>query len=287
VTDANATVNTGGKAYAEAAGMAYDAMAFAGTDSDVLVGGEGDDTLYGDTFNLAYTEVERAGSGNGASSTKVNAPYSGDVLIGDGQGMHEGSSLQDKIEGTASAEVFHKYLDQKSDADLGAYFKEHESTTDGNDKIFAGNGDDILAGMGGNDYLDGGAGADKLYGGSGNDLLKYDENDLVINGGAGIDFLLGSDAPNASLAGDKTVSNVEFALNGEGVTGLTSIKDIIARGITIADDNKSVTLGEDWTFDAESNTFSNGSLTLTYNSETVIHDTESEEAIKFIINNIG
>ncbi len=82
------------------------------------------------------------------------------------------------------------------------------------DRIFGGDGDDILRGdrnqrsaqddkSGGNDYLDGGAGDDRLggkggndilLGGSGDDQLWGDDGDDILRGGIGDDRLVGDNA---------------------------------------------------------------------------------------------
>ena len=54
--------------------------------------------------------------------------------------------------------------------------------TTGGNALFAGGGDDNVAGMAGNDTINGGSGADNLWGGSGNDNLA---------GGTGNDVLVG------------------------------------------------------------------------------------------------
>ncbi|MGC8454483.1 MAG: bluetail domain-containing putative surface protein, partial [Cylindrospermopsis raciborskii] len=61
---------------------------------------------------------------------------------------------------------------------------------DGNDIINGGTGNDYLLGHKGDDIIDGGAGNDSLYGHDGNDI--NDGND-IINGGTGDDYLYGHD----------------------------------------------------------------------------------------------
>src|SRR4029450_12174368 len=59
----------------------------------------------------------------------------------------------------------------------------------GDDRIGAGDGDQILYGGGGNDTLGGGAGNDALYGAEGNDKLDGGAGDDYLEGGAGHDLL--------------------------------------------------------------------------------------------------
>jgi Ca2+-binding RTX toxin-like protein len=62
---------------------------------------------------------------------------------------------------------------------------------DGNDDVFAGNGDDIIFGDAGNDFLVGGDGNDRLFGGIGDDYLSGSSGNDQLTGGSGINTLSG------------------------------------------------------------------------------------------------
>ncbi|SEM41557.1 Ca2+-binding protein, RTX toxin-related [Loktanella fryxellensis] len=57
-------------------------------------------------------------------------------------------------------------------------------TQDGNDSLFGGAGDDIIAGQGGNDIISGGAGKDVVTGGTGNDTISEADDGAVSTGAA-------------------------------------------------------------------------------------------------------
>ena len=57
--------------------------------------------------------------------------------------------------------------------------------TDGDDKLGAGDGSQVVRGMGGNDEISGGGGRDRLYGGPGDDVI--DAQDRGSRGKAGRD----------------------------------------------------------------------------------------------------
>ncbi|WP_295640422.1 calcium-binding protein [uncultured Mailhella sp.] len=234
---------------------------FAGDDTlsgddgnDRLYGGDGKDTLYGG----AGTDVLVGGSGDDT----LDGGDGNDVLIGDGQG-----GFQALIEGTVNAETFQKYLDQQSVADLDGLIKKYDAmdSEGGDDKLFGGAGDDILIGGAGNDYLDGGDGQDVMYAGSGDDVVVYDSSDYLIDGGSGIDALLvdkseftGDDitkllgSHSEKVQGQPLVNGFELVITGDGIDklGLTSLSDF---GITVNhdDDKSSVTLGGQWTKQAD------------------------------------
>jgi pimeloyl-ACP methyl ester carboxylesterase len=61
----------------------------------------------------------------------------------------------------------------------------------GNDVIDGGDGDDKITGAGGNDSLSGGAGSDVIYGGAGRDVIRGNAGDDVLVGGGGRDRING------------------------------------------------------------------------------------------------
>ncbi|MCY1288267.1 hypothetical protein D9M70_372980 [compost metagenome] len=131
--------------------------------NDVLIGGAGDDVIFGDVINTDHLDW----AGNPA-------------------GSHDGAGYQALVDyltaTTGSAGL----------AEIKAYIVAHAEALNvpgdlrgGNDRLEGGAGNDLLFGQGGNDTLIGGEGDDVLFGGMGNDLLS---------GGAGKDtfkWLLG------------------------------------------------------------------------------------------------
>jgi Ca2+-binding RTX toxin-like protein len=96
----------------------------------------------------------------------------------------------------------------------------------GDDWIFGGGGNDQLNGMLGNDYLHGGFGNDNLSGDDGNDILRGGDgndsltgnagNDLVLSG-SGDDFLLGGTDRDFVFAGSGSDRNLDINDNGDDV----------------------------------------------------------------------
>jgi len=90
--------------------------------------------------------------------------------------------------------------------------------SDGGDSLRGGLLDELLQGLDGDDFLDGGPGADTLLAGGGNDRLQYDPLDVAIDGGAGIDtLLLGGSAIVLDLALAPSLMSFEVLdLRGHG-----------------------------------------------------------------------
>lgn len=62
-------------------------------------------------------------------------------------------------------------------------------TGGGNDRVYGGLGNDFISGQDGNDVLYGQSGADRIYGGNGNDVISGGAGDDYQNGGLGIDTI--------------------------------------------------------------------------------------------------
>jgi Ca2+-binding RTX toxin-like protein len=78
------------------------------------------------------------------------------------------------------------------------------------DTINAGNGDDIVRGLGGNDLLSGGRGNDVLYGGDGGDTVSGDTGNDKLIGGAGADNLDGGAGTDTANYADSTAGVTVF-----------------------------------------------------------------------------
>ncbi|MEM3161061.1 MAG: PKD domain-containing protein [Nitrososphaera sp.] len=70
---------------------------------------------------------------------------------------------------------------------------------DGNDKLYALNGDDYVFGGNGNDYLEGHNGNDRLYGGAGDDIIKDISGNDYIDGGDGTDNCIDTSGTNTII----------------------------------------------------------------------------------------
>ncbi|WPP00031.1 retention module-containing protein [Pseudomonas sp. HR96] len=112
--------------------------------NDTLLGGDGNDILFGDT--ITYT--------NTAGTTL------------------EGTAALKAFAGVSTDAALHQYItDHLAETIALSNNSNSHGVAEGNDILKGGAGNDILFGQGGNDTLDGGSGNDILIGGSGNNTL--------------------------------------------------------------------------------------------------------------------
>ena len=150
--------------------------------SALIMGGDGDDKLYGANFDDSIfggngndTVVGTGGNDyvdGGAGIDLVDGGIGDDTAIG-GLG-------NDKINGLAGNDVMY-----------GGSLDPLIVDTAGADLMDGGDGDDILFGQEGNDTLKGQRGNDALFGGLGNDTLDGSYGNDILVGGMGVDRLLG------------------------------------------------------------------------------------------------
>jgi Ca2+-binding RTX toxin-like protein len=135
----------------------------------------------------------------------------------------------------------------------------------GDDFIFAGDGDDEIYGDAGNDELQGGRGSDLIFGGADNDKVFADDGDDELYGGDGEDNLqggAGSDLIYGGLGDDKL-----FGQNGDDVLSGDGGDDQLTGGL--GDDVFVIDTGKNdvWTGDGQDNIF-----VFSTKNETWIHD---------------
>ena len=168
---------------------------YGGYGNDVLFGGQGIDTIY-------------AGSGN-------------DVAMGDEVAWHLYSAMINSLDSAGNTDIATvvsnlqsrfgvyntKMLDDALHSEVAIY--ENPGQYGNRDRIFGGNGIDILYGGSGNDELQGGYGSDIVIGGGGNDHVYGDTDFPAKTGGndylfgmAGDDNLYGSGGDDWLLGGD-------------------------------------------------------------------------------------
>ncbi|MCC0179293.1 hypothetical protein I4641_20220 [Waterburya agarophytonicola K14] len=125
-------------------------------------------------------------------------------------------------------------------------------TTD-SDIIFAGNGDNFLAGNAGDDILEGGNHDDILDGGSGDDILEGGNHDDILDGGSGDDILEGGNH-NDILAGGSGNDSLMGEVGRDSLTGGDGADSFIFTSLNsfdiITDFNSSQ--GDQIIFDSES-----------------------------------
>ena len=236
--------------------------------SDTIYGQEGDDSIYGGSGH----DTLYGGTGD-------------DLLVGDGE------------PGSVADLTVEKIMELGTGDDLDAFILSVEEGlgANGNDQLFGGVGNDVLLGMGDDDYLDGGAGKDAIFGGSGNDIIVYDKADYLVSGGSGIDFMVSTDSEltmKTLLGGigdgnGPIVKGIEVLLKGEDALSLTSL-DQLAKdyGITLdtnAEGKETLILDMDkWTYHEESGVYTSnkGALTLETNLTPVEASDPASEAVQ-------
>jgi len=115
--------------------------------------------------------------------------------------------------------------------------------TGGEDFLSGNNGDDIIYGLDGHDFMSGGNGNDSLYGGVGNDVLSGDNGNDRLDGGSGNDILAGGNGDDV-LTGGAGADIFVFSKGGGSdiVTDFDTAHDqlfldtgIAVKGFTVAD----------------------------------------------------
>ncbi|WP_435640792.1 VWA domain-containing protein [Micavibrio aeruginosavorus] len=125
---------------------------------DVLVGGNGNDILFGDSV---FTDDLALAQG---LTTLKGAGWDVFAKLEAGQGTNAGWTRADTID----------YIRTHGEALAAESVTTTGDTRDGgNDTLNGGAGNDLIFGQEGNDTIDGGAGDDTLYGGSGADTFLY------------------------------------------------------------------------------------------------------------------
>ncbi|MCR4143500.1 Ig-like domain-containing protein, partial [Alcaligenes faecalis] len=143
--------------------------------NDHIIGGDGDDIIFGDTINT-----------------------DGDVLP-----WHEVGGRPDHLPDGSGLKALEVFLQMKNGGtpatgnDIYDYIKEHHAEFNvegdkrgGNDTLDGGAGNDILYGQGGNDILIGGAGDDILYGGEGDDTFVWNKGDQGTTSKPAVDHVM-------------------------------------------------------------------------------------------------
>jgi len=154
-----------------------------------------------------------------------------------------------------------------------------ETSEDGDDRLYGGEGNDIVIGLGGedrlygdrgddilfgcsgvdaleggdgNDYLNGGEGEDTVNGGAGADIIRYDASD-VVDAGEGIDMLLANleEVTLSDLMDESsTVVGVEMLLKTEEIDYIviTNQEKLEGLGFHYDLDNDTVVLSTSWNY---------------------------------------
>jgi VCBS repeat-containing protein len=198
-------------------GTVYADIMYGNDGNDYLNGGAGDNSLYGGTGNDTLD-----GSGNstslntfaGGSGDDTYGVYNSATVITENAG--EGTdTVWSAVNYTLTANVENMYLVDGADG----------TGNDENNIITGyGAGENIIYGLGGDDYLDGGADHDSLNGGAGNDYLSGGAgNDILDDSGDGLDTLAGGTDDDVYSIYNSDTTIIENA--GEGTDTVWSTVD--------------------------------------------------------------
>jgi len=184
-----------------------DSTAPLGVGGDTIIGGDGDDVIFGDTLNTDHL----AWTGHPAGSH-------------DGQGMQGLVDFLRVTNGHAptTAEIYNYVKDHAVDFNLTG------DTRGGNDVIHGGDGNDLIFGQGGNDTLIGGKGDDILYGGTGSDTFKWELHDQGTTTTPAVDTVKDFNAAPRASGGD--VLNLTELLQNPAEGSLTQYLNFTKEG---------------------------------------------------------
>lgn len=170
---------------------------YGGKDDDTCIGGEGNDVASGD-------DGDDMAMGNGGDD-RVTGDVGDDTAFGgkgndrceggDGTDWVHGNQDDDDVSGGDGNDTL--YGGKGNDVCDGDDGNDTISGDRGNDTCSGGEGDDNISGGGGNDSIVGEQGSDTCIGGDGNDVADGgDDNDSIVGGG-GDDTLMGGDGNDA------------------------------------------------------------------------------------------
>ncbi len=180
-----------------------------GDGADHIRGGVGNDTIY------AGRGLGKNVDGQAGDDTIYGSEFADELLGGDGNDTIFGQGGDDLIDGGTGDDI----VDGGSGTDTihgGVGNDEVRGGGGVNDKLYGDDGDDVLYGSDdGPDLLFGGSGQDRLYGKGGNDSLDGGDGDDVLGGGAGDDLIVGGTGSDVAIGGAG-----HDVLYGYSVTGL-------------------------------------------------------------------
>ena len=205
-----------------------------GAGNDLFVGGKGNDLMTGGAGTDIF--VFRPGEGNDTISDFDRSEGDALVMIGGGNyGQITGSYIPQDIHVVTT-------MVQGHDIDLSNSVSSHlllGAGTNGNgssqldNSLAGGKGNDVISGGEGDNYLRGNEGHDYIVGGSGKDIMSGGEGNDTIYGGGGDDFIMGdsgNDFINAG-SGENTIYGGQgadtFAWNKDSLGGKDIIGDFI------------------------------------------------------------
>lgn len=211
--------------------------------SDTIVGGEGDDLIFGDalyTDDVVTKLFESGNLKNSAGETITDAADIPAALLdleaGSGWAVFEALEQDSDLNWTRTDTI--NYIEDNRASLARESSLDDAGRAEGMDDIDAGADDDTVYGQEGADSIVGGEGDDVLLGGTGDDALQGgDDNDLLF-GEQGSDVLEGGDGDDQLVGGEDADS-----LSGEGGDDIL-VGDSISFDDPVAGENVVVDDGE-------------------------------------------
>lgn len=194
-----------------------------GTDADMLLGGNGDDQIFGERGH------DTVNGGNGDDT--ITGGGGRDVIDGgEGADSVHGGGGNDTISGQNGDDIlFGRFHNDRLQGGRG---DDQLRGNQGNDVLVGGTGDDTLSGGSGNDTLLAGSGDDRLQGSRGNDRIIGQRGDDTLTGGRGDDIFVfnrghGDDVITDFTAGDDHIRILNGADNLADLTFETQGADVL------------------------------------------------------------
>ncbi len=185
--------------------------------NDTIHGGKGNDFIVGDTLNNDWL-VQQYGSGHTHMADLIDS----------------GVTLSEVLF-TVAAKEQGVDIDKLTTKDVYQFVIKHQDTlviegdnpSNGLDKIFGDEGQDILFGSGNNDILTGGTGDDLMFGQNGNDILVSDSGSDILFGGNGNDIF----KLDVLATDEKTVTSIQDFERGDSI----NIESILDANLSLDD----------------------------------------------------
>ncbi|WP_061011224.1 retention module-containing protein [Photobacterium leiognathi] len=185
--------------------------------NDTIYGGKGNDIIIGDTLNNDWL-VQQYGS----DYTNMQD------LLGSGVTLSEVLfAVAAKDQGVDVDKLTTKDVYQFVIKHQDTLVIEGENSSNGLDKIFGDEGQDILFGSGNNDILTGGTGDDLMFGQNGNDILVSDSGSDILFGGNGNDIF----KLDVLATDEKTVTSIQDFEKGDSI----NIESILDANLSLDD----------------------------------------------------
>ena len=195
-----------------------------GNGDDFISGGDGIDTLDGgagnDTLDFSYSgssfRTDLAAGETYWSGLEPDGSQSGELTLSSasdtgalGENQLPGLTASQSLEVTIS---FENVIGSSGDNEILG--------TDGSNSISALDGDDLIRGRAGGDWIAAGSGVDNVFGDEGNDTISGDGGDDIVYGGVGGDQIDGGDGADI-LFGDEGNDVLDGGVNDDTLSGGT------------------------------------------------------------------